>query len=139
MTDHEKSFDPKGQAAFRQIFGDSFKPPFPRLDESTEAATPRRIAQRALLGNDVIDIKDRTLAIFTVMVSQGYKAEAKLYMQGMRNLGFTVRQIGELLETIGLYAGVPRAVDGHVLLHELVQEDKERPHSEGFYYVLPGH
>jgi alkylhydroperoxidase/carboxymuconolactone decarboxylase family protein YurZ len=139
MTDYEAGFSPSGNQAFKTIFGEDFKPPFPRLPESTEAANPRRIAQRSLLGNDVIDLKTRATLIFTVMITLGFKNEAKLYMQGMRNFGYTTRQIGEMLETIGLYAGVPRAVDGHVLLSELVEEDKERDHADGFYYKLPRH
>lgn len=139
MTDYEAGFSPAGNAAFKKIFGEEFKPPFPRLPESTEAAHPRRTAQRALLGNDIIDLKTRATIIFTVMVSLGFKNEAKLYMQGMRNLGYTTRQIAEMIETIGLYAGVPRAVDAHVLLSELVEEDKERDHAEGFYYKFPRH
>jgi alkylhydroperoxidase/carboxymuconolactone decarboxylase family protein YurZ len=137
MSDHEAGFDPKGNEAFRQLFGEDFKPPFPRLPESLDAARPRRTGQRMLLGSDVIDLRTRALTIFTVMTALGFKAECKLYMQGLMNLGFTTRQIAELAETIGLYAGVPRAVDAHMLLKELVDEDAERPHSEGFYYVPP--
>lgn len=138
MPDYENEFDPKGVEAFQKIFGNAFKPPFRRLDESTEAAGPRRIAQRRLFGNDVIDIKTRALTIFTVMAALGFKAECKLYMQGLRNLGYTDRQVAELLETIGLYAGVPRAVDGHMLLAELAAEDADRDHTKEFYNILPG-
>jgi len=97
MTDQESGFSPSGHQAFKTIFGEGFRPPFPRLPESTEAANPRRIAQRSLLGNDVIDNRDRALAIFVVMTTLGFKNECKLYMQGMRNLGYSVRQIGEIL------------------------------------------
>ena len=138
MHDYEAEFDPKGVEAFKRVFGEGFTPPFRRLDESTDAAGPRRIAQRRYFGNDVIDITTRAVAIFSVMVAMGFKAECKLYMQGLRNLGFSVRQIAELLETIGLYSGIPRAVDGHMLLAELVAEDEERDHAEEFYNVLPG-
>jgi alkylhydroperoxidase/carboxymuconolactone decarboxylase family protein YurZ len=138
MADYEEKFDPRGVEVFKEIFGKAFRPPFKRLDESTEAAGPRRIAQRALFGNDIIDVKTRALTIFTVMIAMGFKAEGKLYMQGLRNLGFSNREIAELLETIGLYAGVPRAVDGHMLLAELNAEDEERDHSKEFYNVLPG-
>lgn len=137
MTDYKVEFDPKGAEAFRKMFGKEFQPPFARTPESVEAAVPRRAAQRMLLGNDVIDIRTRAVAIFTVMTALGFKAECKLYMQGLRNLGFSDRQVAELVETIGLYAGVPRAVDAHVLLTELVEEDRERPHSQGFYYIPP--
>jgi alkylhydroperoxidase/carboxymuconolactone decarboxylase family protein YurZ len=139
MTNYEAGFAPGGNQSFKDLFGEDFKPPFPRLPESTEAANPRRIAQRALLASELIDLNMKATLIFTVMITLGFHKEAKLYMQGMRNLGYTDRQIGEMLELIGLYAGVPRAVDGHVLLSELVEEDKERPHSEGFYYKLPRH
>lgn len=138
MPEGRDEFDPAvGASAFRRIFGESFRPPFPRVAESTEAAAPRRMAQHALLGNDVIDLKTRSVAIFSVMVALAMKGEAKLYMQGLLHMGFSVRQIAELNETIGLYAGVPRAVDAHMLLKELVDENQERDHASGFYYVPP--
>jgi alkylhydroperoxidase/carboxymuconolactone decarboxylase family protein YurZ len=92
-----------------------------------------------MLGSNVLDLKDRALAIFTVVTALGCTNQAKLYMQGLRNLGYSVRQIAELLETIGLYAGVPRAVEGHALLRELAEEDAERDHAEAFYYEFPRH
>lgn len=136
---YDIEFDPRGAETFKKIFGEDFKPPFSRPPESVEAATPRRAAQRWLLGNDVLDVTTRAVTIFTVMTALGFKHECKLYMQGLRNLGFTTRQVAELIETIGLYAGVPRAVDAHMLLSELLEEDKERPHADGFYYVPPRH
>lgn len=138
MANDQRDVETTAAEVYRTIFGEGFELPSPRLPESTEAATPRRTAQRLLLANDIISLKIRAVAIFTATTALGMKSASKLWMQGLRNLGFSNREIAELVETIGLYAGVPRAVDAHISLNELVEEDKDRDHAAGFYHVPPG-
>jgi alkylhydroperoxidase/carboxymuconolactone decarboxylase family protein YurZ len=138
MTRDDEGFDPRAAEVYEELFGAGFSPPFRRARISTEAAIPRRQAQRGLIGNDVVDVQTRAVAIFSVLIADGHMAQGKLYMQGLRNVGFSDRQVAELIETIGLFAGIPRAVAAHVLLDELIEEDEARSRAPGFYYVPPG-
>jgi len=137
MSDN-RIHDPKAIATFREIWGPDFFPPFPRVAESSEAQLPVSRAQGEVMSNPVLDLKTRAIIIFSVMVALGYQAEAKLYIQGLRNLGYSVREIAEIIVQVGLYAGIPRAVDANMLLREVVEEDEQREGADGFFYKFPG-
>ncbi|MFQ5860714.1 MAG: carboxymuconolactone decarboxylase family protein [Dehalococcoidia bacterium] len=139
MADQEQYINPTTLETFRKIWGPDMLPPFPRLTESMEAQRPVSAAQGAVLSNPILDLKTRCVIIFSTMVALGFKPEAKLYMQGLRNLGYSLQEIAEMITQIALYAGIPRGVDAHVLLKELVDEDEERAKAKGFFYRFPQH
>jgi alkylhydroperoxidase/carboxymuconolactone decarboxylase family protein YurZ len=140
MSDEKKiTYDAVAVDVFRQIWGPDFLPPFPRLPETVEAFKPISAAQGALMSNQTIDLKTRAVVTFATMVALGYQPEAKLYMQGLRNLGYSVREIAEIIAQVALYAGIPRGIDANVLLTEVVNEDEERNAAEGFFYRFPEH
>ncbi|MBK5267140.1 MAG: carboxymuconolactone decarboxylase family protein [Acidimicrobiia bacterium] len=138
MSQDEITYDPTAVSTFRQIWGPDFLPPFPRTPETVEAMAPIAAAQGAVMSNPVLDLKTRALVIFATMVALGYQPEAKLYIQGLRNLGYTVRQIAEIIAQVALYAGMPRGIDANMLLTEVLAEDDERQASGGFFYRFPG-
>jgi len=137
MTQGEIRYDPSAVAAFRKIWGPDFLPPFPRLPETTEAMAPVNAAQGAVMNDPTLPLETRAIIIFTTLVSLGLQPEAKLYMQGLRELGFSVREIAEMISQISLYAGIPRGVDANMLLTEVVNEDDDRAAAEGFFYRFP--
>jgi len=138
MPDQEITYDSKAVAAFRQIFGPDFLPPFPRTPETVEAMRPIAAAQGEVMSNPVLDLKTRAIVIFSTMVALGYQPEAKLYIQGLRNLGVSVREIAEIIAQVALYAGMPRGIDANMLLTEVLAEDPDRQKAEGFFYRFPG-
>ena len=133
----EISYDPGAISAFRKIWGPDFLPPFPRIPETTEAMAPVSAAQGAVLNDPTLPLETRAIIIFTTLVALGFQPESKLYMQGLRNLGFSVREIAEMIAQIAMYAGIPRGVDANMLLTELVDEDSEREAADGFHYRFP--
>jgi alkylhydroperoxidase/carboxymuconolactone decarboxylase family protein YurZ len=137
MPDGEIRYDPVMVANFRQIWGPDFLPPFPRLAEASEAMAPISAAQGAVFANPVLDLKLRAVIVFTTLVALGLQPETKLYIQGLRNLGYTVREISEIIAQISLYAGMPRGIDANMLVREVVEEDDERGRTEGFFYRFP--
>jgi alkylhydroperoxidase/carboxymuconolactone decarboxylase family protein YurZ len=137
MSDQEITFDPKAVAAFRQIWGPDFLPPFPRIPETVEAMKPIAAAQGEMMNDPTLDLRTRAIVIFSTMVALGYQPEAKLYMQGLRNLGLPVREIAEIIAQVALYAGMPRGIDANMLLTEVLEEDPQREASEGFFYRFP--
>lgn len=137
MADSLEEYERTTLGTFRQIWGPDFSPPFPRLPESDEAFLPIGLAQGGVMSRPVLDLKTRAVIIFSTMVALGYKPEAKLYIQGLRNLGYSVRQIAEMIAQVALYAGIPRGVDAGMLLKEVVDEDGERAKAKGFFYRLP--
>lgn len=94
-------------------------------------------AQGAMLNDPTLPLDMRAVIIFATLVALGFQPEAKLYVQGLRELGFSVRQIAEMIAQVALYAGVPRGVDANMLLSEVVAEDAERAASPGFFYRFP--
>jgi len=137
MAEDEAGFDPRAVEVYERFFGRGFAPPFRRHKVSSDAAIPRRTAQRSLIASDVIDVRTRAVAIASVLISGGHLAQGKLYLQALRNLGFTDRQVAEIIETVGLFAGIPRAVEAHGLLDELIEEDAERGSTGEFFYRPP--
>ncbi len=137
MSEGEVRYDPDAVSAFRRIWGEDFLPPFPRLPETSEAMAPMSAAQGAMLNDPTLPLDMRAVVIFATLVALGFQPEAKLYMQGLRELGFSVRQIAEMIAQVALYAGVPRGVDANMLLTEVVAEDAERAASPGFFYRFP--
>ena len=137
MSDREVTYDAQAVSTFREIWGPDFLPPFPRIPETVEAMKPIAAAQGEVMSNPVLDLRTRSIVIFSTMVSLGYQPEAKLYIQGLRNLGLSVREIAEIIAQVALYAGMPRGIDANMLLTEVLAEDPEREAAEGFYYRFP--
>ena len=137
MPEGEITYDPVVVARFREIWGPDFLPPFPRLAEGSEAMAPISAAQGAIFANSILDLKLRAVIVFSTLVALGFQPEAKLYIQGLRNLGYSVREISEMIAQIALYAGLPRGIDANMLMREVVEEDDERARTEGFFYRFP--
>ena len=137
MASKPTDWDPKMLARFRELWGPDFIPPFPWLPEAREVFRPLSAAMGEILSRPTLDLKTRAVIIFSTMVALGYKAEAKLYIQGLRNLGYSTEQIAEIILQVALYAGLPRGVDANMLLKEVVDEDKERAKAKGFFYQFP--
>jgi alkylhydroperoxidase/carboxymuconolactone decarboxylase family protein YurZ len=137
MSDDEIRYDPVVVATFREIWGPDFLPPFPRLAEASEAMAPIAAAQGAIFANPILDLKLRAVIVFSTLVALGFQPETKLYIQGLRNLGYTVREISEMIAQISLYAGMPRGIDANMLMREVVEEDDDRARTEGFFYRFP--
>jgi alkylhydroperoxidase/carboxymuconolactone decarboxylase family protein YurZ len=137
MAEGQIHYDPVAVATFRQIWGPDFLPPFPRLPETSEAMAPIGAAQGAVFSDPTLDLKTRAVIVFSTLVALGFQPEAKLYMQGLRNLGYSVREVAAMIAQIALYAGIPRGVDANMLLREVVDEDDERSQSAGFFYRFP--
>jgi alkylhydroperoxidase/carboxymuconolactone decarboxylase family protein YurZ len=137
MSEGEIRYDPVVVAKFREIWGPDFLPPFPRLAEASEAMAPIAAAQGAVFANTILDLKLRAVIVFSTLVALGFQPEAKLYIQGLRNLGYSVREISEMIAQIALYAGMPRGIDANMLMREVVEEDDERARTDGFFYRFP--
>jgi alkylhydroperoxidase/carboxymuconolactone decarboxylase family protein YurZ len=139
LVTREGSYNESTLSIYRQIWGPDFLPPFPKLAETLEAFRPISDAQGAVLNSGILDLTTRVVVIFSTMVALGYQPEAKLYIQGLRNLGFTERAISEMIVHVAMYAGIPRGVDASMLLKEVVDEDPARSQATGFFYRFPGH
>lgn len=137
MTDGEITYDAGAVSAFRQIWGADFLPPFPRLPETTAAMAPVSAAQGAVMNDPTLPLATRAVIIFTTLVALGFQPEAKLYMHGLRRLGFSVREIAEMIAQIALYSGIPRGVDANMLLTEVVDEEAEAGDDAPFTYRFP--
>lgn len=137
MSAGEIRYDQTAVDTWRQIWGPDFLPPFPRLPETTEAMAPISAAQGTVMSDPTLSLETRTIIIFATLVALGFQPEAKLYIQGLRELGFTVREVAEMIAQVALYAGVPRGVDANMLLTEVVHEDEARRAADGFFYRFP--
>ena len=99
---------------------------------------PVSYVQGAVMNDPTLPLETRAIIIFSVLVSLGFQPEAKLYMTGLRKLGFSVREIAEMIAQIALYSGIPRGVDANMLLTEVVEEERKAGEdSEGFEYIFP--
>ena len=134
----EVTYDKGAVSAFRKIWGEDFLPPFPRIPETVEAMAPVSRAQGEVANDPTLPTETRAIIIFSVLVALGFQPEAKLYMMGLRKLGYSAREIAEMIAQIALYSGIPRGVDANMLLTEVMNEEAARGEdAEGFEYTFP--
>ncbi|MFQ5879126.1 MAG: carboxymuconolactone decarboxylase family protein [Dehalococcoidia bacterium] len=118
----------RGLATARQVLGRDFQVPFPRPKEAEEAWM--RLALGALFGEvwsrPPLDVRTRALLTFATMAAMGFHQELELYIHGLRHLGFSREEISEMIIHVGMYAGIPRAVDGLAIARRAFdQEDAQ--------------
>ena len=137
MSSTQENSDSMDMSTLREIFGADFSVPFKLPPEARKTTQPLRLALREIMKRPALDLNMRAIIIFSTMVALGFKTEAKLYIQGLRNMGYSTEQISEIIVQVAYYAGYPRGVDAHILLQEVLDEDAERAKAKGFYYRMP--
>lgn len=133
----KEQYAPSLLSKFKEIWGPDFVPPFEVAPEGWEAIFKVNEGVGEVFSRDILDLKTKTVIITSVLLALGLKPYAKLYLQGLRNLGYSEREVAEIIVVAGIFSGVPRAIDGFILLQELKDEDEQRAKAKGFFYRPP--
>ena len=133
----EGHYAPSLLSKFKEIWGPDFVPPFDVAPEGWEAIFKVNQGVGDVFSRDILDLKTKVIIITSVLLALGVKPYAKLYLQGLRKMGYSDREVAEAIVTAGIFSGVPRAIDGFILLQELKDEDEERAKAKGFFYRPP--
>jgi 4-carboxymuconolactone decarboxylase len=65
--------------------------------------------------------RDRSFAVISALAALNLKHELEIHLQGAQNHGVTRAEIEEMLVTLALYAGFPRAIDGQIVAHAVFE------------------
>ncbi len=66
--------------------------------------------------------RDRSLAVISTLTALNLKHELEIHLQGALHHGVTRAEIEEMLVTMILYGGFPRAIDGMILARKVFAE-----------------
>lgn len=69
-----------------------------------------------------LDLKSRSMCTVAVLTTLGRAPELAIHIRGALNLGITRKEILEILIQVGVYAGLPAAVEGIRVAREVFGE-----------------
>lgn len=113
--DQTKGFT-QGLAARRKVLGDHYVEPSIALgakDEFTHELQQfvTEYCWGTVWCRDGLDHKTRSIINLTMLAALGRTTELKLHTRGAINNGVTKKEIAEVFLQVGVYAGVPAAVE----------------------------
>ncbi len=72
---------------------------------------------------DVLDLRSREIATVAALTAMGTaKPQLKVHIRSGLKVGLTKEQLAEIIGHVGVYAGVPSAMNGFAALKEALQE-----------------
>ncbi len=81
----------------------------------------------AVWGREGLPRKVRSMLNLAMMTVLNRPHELKLHLRGALRNGVTKEEIREVLLQVGIYCGVPAAVDAFRIAREVFAEDKSKP------------
>jgi 4-carboxymuconolactone decarboxylase len=123
MTGNEM-FD-KGMAIRRKVLGDAY------VDKALAKSGPFNEPLQELVttycwgwnwGRDGLPLRDRSLINIAMIAVLNRSHELKIHIRGALNNGLSREEIREVLLQVGIYAGIPAAVDSFRLANEAFAE-----------------
>lgn len=123
MTGQEM-FD-KGMAIRRKVLGDAY------VDKALAKSGPFNEPLQELVttycwgwnwGRDGLPLRDRSLINLAMIAILNRHNELKIHIRGALNNGLTREEIREVLLQVGIYGGIPAAVDSFRIANEAFAE-----------------
>ncbi len=128
MTGQEM-FD-RGMAIRRKVLGDAY------VDKALAKSGPFNEPLQELVttycwgwnwGREGLPLRDRSLINLAMIAVLGRENELKIHIRGALNNGLTKDEIREVLLQVGIYGGIPAAVDSFRIANEaFAQIDAEQ-------------
>jgi 4-carboxymuconolactone decarboxylase len=69
-----------------------------------------------------LDRKTRSMLVIAMLTALNRPHEVRLHVRGALNNGVTVAEIQEVLLQAGAYCGIPAALDGFKIAHEVIKQ-----------------
>ena len=70
---------------------------------------------------DGLDLKSRSLATVAALVALGKPEELAIHLKGALNLGWSRKELTELMLHLSYYAGFPAGIEGAKVLEEVLE------------------
>ncbi len=80
----------------------------------------------ATWGREAIDVRTRSVLNVALLAALNRSSEFKLHLNGALNNGVTKEEIAEILLHVGVYCGIPAAVEAFRLSREVFSERTKR-------------
>lgn len=137
MTDDKPAPEMTGQEMFergmtirREVLGDAY------VNKATANPNPFNAPLQELVatycwgwnwGREGLPLRDRSLINLAMIAVLGRENELKIHIRGALNNGLTKDEIREVLLQVGIYGGIPAAVDSFRIANEaFAQIDAEQ-------------
>jgi 4-carboxymuconolactone decarboxylase len=73
--------------------------------------------------------RDRSIVVVSALAALGLERELEIHLQGALNHGVTRTELEEIMITLTLYGGFPRAIDGLMLAHKVFERADANDHT----------
>ena len=98
------------------------------LDSADDFSLPFQEAMTAWCwgfgwGDEVIDVKTRSMMNLSMIGALGKMHEWELHLKGAITNGLTKEEIRAIIHVIGIYCGVPQAVECFRIARKVLEED----------------
>lgn len=131
----DKQLFDKGMKIRREVLGDAY------VDKATANPNPFNDPLQELVATycwgwtwgreEELSRRDRSLINLAMISVLGRKHELKVHTRGALNNGLSREEIREVLLQVGIYAGIPAAVDSFRIVNEALAEiDAENNNAE---------
>ena len=116
----------KGLAKRKATLGDEYVQK--SLDAADDFSRPFQEAMTAWCwgfgwGDEVIDVKTRSMMNLSMIGALGKMHEWELHLKGAITNGVTQEEIRAIIHVIGIYCGVPQAVECFRIARKVLEED----------------
>ncbi|CTQ51184.1 carboxymuconolactone decarboxylase family protein [Jannaschia donghaensis] len=124
MTDDRKI---RGEARRRQVLGDAH---VDRSQADPAALDAKFVdlttvaAWGTVWASDALTLRERSMLTLAILAATGNWGEFELHLRATANTGATAEDVAELIQHVGIYAGIPRA-NHAITLAKRVLADRE--------------
>jgi len=116
----------QGRAVTRRLFGEKRAQ---RVEENLGNMSPGFqefvLECFGIYDRPALDWKTRSAITIAVLTALGRSDELVLHVRGGLNVGLTEEQVREIILQVGLYAGVPAAVEAYVVANKIFEKVKQ--------------
>ena len=128
MSSGEASWEAKGRAVQRQLWGDvaadAARPAVPAADVAPDYfAIVREYCFGMVWSRPGLAVRDRSLATVAMLAALGRQEELAAHLRGALNVGLSREELVEVLMQVGVYAGVPAGVQALTTAAKVLPRD----------------
>lgn len=120
----------EGMAMRRKVLGDAHVDRAQACTTDLDAPFQRLITEAAwghVWSSPALSLRERSLLTLALLAGLGNLEEFELHLKATRNTGASARDVGEVLQHVAIYAGVPRANAAMRIAKAILAEGEEKP------------
>lgn len=115
----------KGLAIRRQVLGDAYVDQAMRTADEFMQPLQELVTEYCwghVWGRDALSLAERSMINLAMIATLNRPHELRLHVKGALRNGLPKEKIREVLLQVGIYAGIPAAVDSFRIAHQAIEE-----------------